>query len=63
MLRKKQVEKLPDASEQNEEIALYFAGPFRNAKKGKKYLIVSIDHYSGWRGAKCLHRPTTKKKS
>ena len=61
MLRQKQVGKIPEASEQNEEIALDFAGPFQNAKKGKKYLLVSIDHYSRWPEAKFLHRPTTKK--
>ena len=38
--------------EQNEEIALDFAGPFQNAREGKKYLLVSIDHFSGWPDAK-----------
>ena len=61
MLRQKQVGKLPEASEQNEEIALDFAGPFQNAKRGKKYLLVFIDHDSGWPEAKFSHRPTTKK--
>ena len=61
MLRQNQVGKLTKASEQNEEIALDFAGLFQNAKKGKKYLLVSIDHYSRWPEAKFLHRPTTKK--
>ena len=45
----------------NEEIALDFAGPFQNAKQGKKYLLVSKDHFSGWPDAKFLHSPTTKK--
>ena len=31
--------------EQNEEIALDFVGPFQNAREGKKYLLVSIDHF------------------
>ena len=61
MLTQKQVGKLPEASKQNEEVALDFAGPFQNAKKGKKYLLVSINHYSGWPEAKFLPRPTTKK--
>ena len=61
MFRQNQVGKVPEASKQNKEIALDFAGPFQNAKKGKKYLLVSIDHYSGWPEAKCFHRPTTKK--
>ena len=60
MLRQKLVGIIPEASEQNEEIALDFAGPFQNAKKGKKYLLVSIDHDSCWPEAKFLHRPTTK---
>ena len=38
-----------------------FAGPFQNAKKGKKYMLVSIDHFSNWPDARFLHRPTTKK--
>ena len=61
ILRQNQVRKITEASEQNKEIVLDLAGPFQNAKKGKKYLLVSIDHYSGWPEAKFLHRPTTKK--
>ena len=61
VLSQKQLGKLPEAKEQNEEIALDFAGPFQNAKKGKKYLLVSIDQFSGWPDAKFLHSPTTKK--
>ena len=61
MLRQNQVGKLTEASERNEEIALDFAGTFQNAKNGNKYLLVSVDHYSGWPEAKFLHRPTTKK--
>ena len=52
---------MPDLKEQNEEIALDFAGPFQNANKWKKYLLLSIDHFSGWPDAKILHSPTTKK--
>ena len=47
--------------EQNEEIALDFADPFQKAKEGNKYLLVSIDHFSGWPHAKFLRCPTTKK--
>ena len=61
MLKQKQIGKLPEAKEQNEEVALDFAGPFQNAKKGKKYLLVSVDHFSGWPDAKFLHSPTTRK--
>ena len=53
--------KIPEVKEQNEEIALEFAGPFQNAREGKKYLLVSIDHFSGWPDAKFLRCPTTKK--
>ena len=61
ILRQKQIGKLPEVEQQNEEIALDFAGPFQNAKKGKKYMLVSIDHFSNWPDARFLHRPTTKK--
>ena len=61
VLKQKQIVKLPEVKEQNEEIALDFAGPFQNAKKGKNYLLVSIDHFSGWPDAKFLHGQTTKK--
>ena len=60
-MKQKQTGNLPEANEQNEEIALEYAGPFQIAKKGKKYLLVSIDHFSGWPDAKFLQRPTTKK--
>ena len=56
ILKQSQTGKLPEAKEQNEDIALDFAGPFQNAKKGKKYLLVSIDHFSGWPEEKFLHR-------
>ena len=53
--------KIPEVKEQNEEIALDFAGPFQNARERKKYLLVSIDHFLGWPDAKLLRCPTTKK--
>ena len=46
MLRQKQRRKISEANHGN-EIALAFAGPFRNAERGKKYMVVSIDHFSG----------------
>ena len=49
------------AKEQNEVAALDFGGPFQNAKEGKTYLLVSIDHFSGWPDAKFLHKATTEK--
>ena len=61
ILKQKQVGKLPEVNEMNEEKILDFAGPFQNAKQGKKYLLVSIDHFSGWPDAKVLHSSTTKK--
>ena len=42
ILRQKQIGKLPEVEQQNEEIALDFAGPFQNAKKRKK-VYVGID--------------------
>ena len=51
----------PEVKKQNEEIAIDFAGPFQNARQGKKYSMVSIDHFSGWPDAKFLRSPTTKK--
>ena len=42
VLKQKQKGKLPEIKEQNEEIALDFAGPIQNAKKANK-VLVSID--------------------
>ena len=56
----KELGKIPKTKQQNEEIALDFAGPFQNAREGNKYLLVSIDHFSGWPDAKFLRCPTTK---
>ena len=42
-LTQTQVRKLPEVREMNEEVAV----DFQNAKQGKKYLLVSIDHFSG----------------
>ena len=60
ILKEKQVGKLPEVKEMNEEIALDFPGPFQNAKQRKKYFLVLIYHFSGWPDAKILHSPTTK---
>ena len=57
----KELGKIPKTKQQNEEIALDFAGPFQNAREETKYLLVSIDHFSGWPDAKFLRCPTTKK--
>ena len=57
----KELGKIPKTKQQNEEIALHFAGPFQNAREGIKYLLVSIDHFSWWPDAKFLRCPTTKK--
>ena len=61
ILKQKQEGKLPEAKEQNDEVALDFAGPFQNAEKGKNCLLVSVDRFSGWPDAKFLHSPTTRK--
>ena len=47
ILKQDRTGKLPEANEQNEEVALDFAGPFQNEKKGIKFLLLSIDHISG----------------
>ena len=52
---------ITEVNEQNQEVELDLGGPLQNAKKGENYLLVSIDHFSGWPDAKFLHRPTTKK--
>ena len=36
MLEQKQIGKIPEVKEQNEEVAIDFAGPFQNVKKGKR---------------------------
>ena len=61
LLTQKQFGKLPKASEINQEIAIDFAGPFKNAPAAKQYLLVSVDHLSGWPEAKFLRKPTTEK--
>ena len=53
--------KTSKTKEQNEEITLDFARPFQNAREGNKYLLVTIDQFSGWPDAKILRCPTTKK--
>ena len=35
--------------------------PSKTLKKGKNFLLVSVDHFSGWPDAKLLHSPTTRK--
>ena len=44
LLTQKQFGKLPTVSELNQEIAIDFAGPFKNAFSAKQYLLVSVDH-------------------
>ena len=61
LLTQKQFGKLPKVSEINQEIAIDFAGPFKNAPAAKQYLLVSVDHLSGWPEAKFLRKPTTEK--
>ena len=59
-LRQKQIGKNPPCKEINQEIAIDFSGLFRNAIGAKKYLLVSIDHYTGWPEAKFLRKPNTE---
>ena len=49
------------AEKPNDEVAIDFVGPFQNASKGKKYLLVSVDHSSGWPETLFLPNPTTDK--
>ena len=42
----KQFGKLTKATEQNEEVAFDFIGPFLEAHKEKKYILAAIDQYS-----------------
>ena len=53
LLRQNQIGKLPKCKENNQEIAINFGGPFQNASKAEKYLLVSIDHLNGWSEEKC----------
>ena len=61
LLRQSQIGKLPKRKEVNEEIAHDFAGPFQNAKGAEKFLLVSIDHCSGWPEAKFFKKPNPEK--
>ena len=61
LLKQKQCGEIPKSEKANDEIALDFAGPFKNAEHGKKYLLVAIDNFSAWPDALFLHKPTTKK--
>ena len=40
--------KLKQAEKPNEEIALDFMGPFKNAPEGRKYILVALDHFSAY---------------
>ena len=46
--RQKQFGKLPEVKNQNEEVAIDFIGPFLEAPKGRKYILVAVDHFSSW---------------
>ena len=59
ILRQKQIGKI--GKEINQEIAIDFTGPFQDAIGAEKYLLVSIDHYTGWPEAKLLRKPNTEK--
>ena len=54
-------EKITAAEAFNDELALDFAGPFKSAHKNKQYLLVAIDHKTGWPSAKHASQPTTEK--
>ena len=62
ILRQKQIgiNRQKQTKEINHEIAIDFAGPFQNAIGARKYLLVSIDHYTDWPEAKFLRIPNTE---
>ena len=60
-MRQKQTGKLPQGTESNQEKAINIAGPFQNAINAKKYLLVSVCHYSGWPKADIFRNLTTEK--
>ena len=57
MLKQKQIENLPEAEEQNEEVALDFAGPFPNAKKRKKVVASICRSFFGMARRKIVTQP------
>ena len=59
LLRKNPVGNLPKCTEVRQELAIDFAGLYENSRKAKKYLLVSIDYFSGWPEAKILPKSTT----
>ena len=59
LLRQNQIVKLPNFIEKNQEVAIDFAGPFKNINKDNKNLIVSNDHFIGWPEAKVIRKPDT----
>ena len=50
----------PKYTENNQEVAIDFAGPFQNASNAKKYLLVSVTHYNGRPKTKCLRQSNTE---
>ena len=59
LLRQRQFGTISKSSAPNDEIALDFAGPFSVGTRGKRYLLVSIDNFSGWPDVKLLREPKT----
>ena len=58
--RQNQFGKLPKPSNVNEEIACDFMGPFNNAPEGRKYILVAIDHFSGYPTLKFVRNTSIK---
>ena len=57
----KEFGKIPEAKNPNDEISIDFAGPFQNAYKQKKHLLVSVDNNSRWPDAMFLPNPSAEK--
>ena len=61
ILRKKQFGKLEEPENVNDEVALDFAGPYAVSNKARKYILVSVDHKTGWPDAMFLREPNADK--
>ena len=61
ILRQSQIDKIPASTEKNQEIAIAVAGPVQNSINARKYLLVSINHETGWPEAKFVRKPNTEK--
>ena len=59
LMHKKQFSSISTSTAPNDEIALDFNGSFSVGTHGKRYLLVSIDNFSGWPDVNLLREPKT----